>query len=176
MRTIVLVGIAAGTALLLGACRGGGGGAIDAKGESAASESRSGVDLTLDAMHTAASRADGPRYFATYVPDAVFLGTDASERWTLAEFRAYAEPYFAQGRGWTYVPRDRSVFVSGDGRTAWFDERLSNEKYGECRGTGVLVKRADGLWRISQYNLSKPVRNELMDGLLELERKDAMPR
>ena len=34
----------------------------------------------------------------------------------------------------------------------WFDEELSNEKYGVFRGTGVLIKK-DNNWLISQYNL-----------------------
>ncbi|MCC6320728.1 MAG: nuclear transport factor 2 family protein [Phycisphaerales bacterium] len=127
---------------------------------------------TLDALHDAAARADGEAYFALFEPCAVFLGTDATERWTLEEFRAYAEPHFAKGQGWTYKPWDRSVRLSNDGRTAWFDERVTNAKYGECRGTGVLVRGSDGGWRIAQYNLTKPVPNELMDRLVELERGD----
>ena len=39
---------------------------------------------------------------ALYAPDAVFIGTDAGERWTIDEFEAYAEPHFSAGRGWTY--------------------------------------------------------------------------
>ncbi len=57
------------------------------------------------------------------------------------------------------------VFVSEDGTTAWFDERLFNETYGETRGTGVLVLR-DGSWRIAQYNLTIPVPNELASDLV----------
>lgn len=129
-------------------------------------------EQTLDALHAAAARADGKAYFALFEPHAVFLGTDATERWTLEQFRAYAEPHFAKGQGWTYTPSDRNVRLSNDGRTAWFDERVTNAKYGECRGTGVLVRGSDGGWRIAQYNLSKPVPNELMDRLVELEHGD----
>jgi hypothetical protein len=127
---------------------------------------------TLDALHDAASRADGAAYFALFEPGAVFLGTDASERWTVAEFRAYAEPYFSQGKGWTYavIGGKRHIERSADGGVAWFDEALTNEKYGECRGTGVLRLGADGRWRIVQYNLVKPVPNELMEPLMELIR------
>ena len=42
----------------------------------------------------------------------------------------------------------------------WFDEVAVNAKYGECRGTGVLV-HLDGAWRIAQYNLSIPIPNEI---------------
>ena len=124
------------------------------------------VEATLDALHDAASRADGEAYFALFAPYAIFYGTDASERWTLEEFRAYAQPYFGRGQGWTYHATERHVFVDPSGETAWFDERLDNAKYGEVRGSGVL-RRIDGRWRIAQYNLAFPVPNELAPDLVE---------
>jgi hypothetical protein len=116
--------------------------------------------LVLDELHRLAAAADGEAYFALFEPDARYLGTDAGESWTLAEFRAYAEPWFAEGRGWSYSVRERHLSLAEDGRTAWFDERLDNAKYGECRGSGVLVRGERG-WRIAQYVLSLPVPNEL---------------
>jgi hypothetical protein len=59
--------------------------------------------------------------------DAVFLGTDATERWTGKQFREFAMPYFKRG------PRDPRAAVALDhavGRRrvlAWFDEVLDNE-------------------------------------------------
>ena len=128
---------------------------------------------TLDALHGAAARADGTEYFALFAPDAVFLGTDATERWTLEEFRAYAEPFFRRGQGWSYRATERHVFLGEDGRTAWFDERLENAKYGEVRGSGVLVLRG-GAWLVAQYNLAFPVPNELAPDLVERIR--ALPK
>jgi hypothetical protein len=116
--------------------------------------------LVIDELHRLAAAADGEAYFALFEPDAVYLGTDAGERWTVEEFRAYAAPWFAQGRGWTYAVTERHLCASADGRTVWFDERLHNEKYGECRGSGVLVHGERG-WRFAQYVLSLPVPNEL---------------
>ncbi len=118
------------------------------------------IDATLDAFHHAASVADETGYFDLLAPDAVFLGTDGTERWTKNEFRAYAHPYFSQGKGWTFTPRDRHVKVSKDGTAAWFDEMLDSASYGECRGSGALQK-IDGEWRIEQYNLSIPIPNGL---------------
>ena len=70
-------------------------------------------------------------------PDNVFLGTDKSERWTIEEFKVYAEPAFEDGHGWTYSVKERNW--EGDGNTRWFDEvDLLNEKLGHCRGTGVV--------------------------------------
>lgn len=114
------------------------------------------VDSVLSALHQAASAADWDRYFGLYTPDAVFFGTDATERWNLDAFRGYA----SNSTGWTYLMTERHVFVDADGNTAWFDERLRNARYGESRGTGVLVKGDSG-WKITQYNLTFPIPNNL---------------
>jgi hypothetical protein len=129
-------------------------------------EPSSSPAATLDLLHAAASRADGPAYFELFLPDAVFIGTDAAERWDLAAFRAYCEPFFARGQGWTYVSTERHIVLAPSGDVAWFDERLQNEKYGETRGSGALVL-AGGRWRIAQYVLSFPVPNELAADLVE---------
>ncbi len=121
------------------------------------------VGAVLDALHDAASRADGQTYFALFSENAVFFGTDKAERWPIAEFQSYGQKRFDTGTGWTYKPTERHVYFSADGKTAWFDERLDN-KAGEARGTGVLVQDGDQ-WKIVQYNLSFPVPNELFDGV-----------
>jgi len=132
--------------------------------------SATAVDRVLDDFHAAAAQADEERYFAHFASDAVFLGTDASERWNVAEFRDYAHPHFAAGRGWTYAPRDRHVTFSAGGDVAWFDERLDNAGYGEVRGSGVL-QRERGVWRVAQYNLSFPIPNDLAARVVELIRR-----
>lgn len=124
------------------------------------------VDAVLDDFHAAAASADGARYFGHFAADGVFLGTDASERWHVEAFRAYAEPHFSQGRGWTYTARERSVAISDAGDVAWFDERLHSEKYGEVRGSGVLIRR-DGGWRIAHYNLSFPIPNAIAGEIVD---------
>lgn len=128
---------------------------------------RSQVASVLDTLHDAASKADERRYFACFAPDAVFLGTDASERWSTEAFRAYAHPIFSQGRGWTYTMTERHVTLSPDGRTAWFDEMLTNAKYGTCRGSGVLTRSPNGPWLIQQYNLSVPIPNDMLADVAE---------
>lgn len=127
------------------------------------------VERTLDAFHEAASRADGKAYFALMTNDAVYIGTDATERWSLTEFRAFAEPYFEKGRGWTYVPTQREIVIGPGGSTAWFHELLENASYGTTRGTGVLVR--DGAeWKIAQYHLTIPVPNDLAKEVVEMIR------
>ncbi|PZO08514.1 MAG: protein with SnoaL 3 domain, NTF 2 superfamily [Alphaproteobacteria bacterium] len=125
------------------------------------------VEAVIDRMHQAASRADGAEYFSQFTPDARFIGTDATERWSLTAFRAYAEPYFARGQGWAYVPRERTVTIAPiDCRCiAWFDETLNNASYGHVRGSGVLRLTVDG-WKIEQYVLSFAVPNDRADAVV----------
>jgi len=118
------------------------------------------INHVVDDWHHAAAVADESKYFGYAAPEFVFLGTDATERWDLASFRAYAHPYFAAGKAWTFVPRDRHVIVGGDGKTAWFDELLDSASYGICRGSGVL-RNVGGQWKVAQYNLSIPIPNAL---------------
>ena len=102
-------------------------------------EATRGPNRVLDDWHDAASKADEARYFEHITDDAVFLGTDATERWTVKEFRDYVHPYFSKGQGWTYVPRDRHVMVSSGGELAWFDERLENETHQDVpRASGIM--------------------------------------
>jgi uncharacterized protein (TIGR02246 family) len=119
------------------------------------------VNTVLDDWHKAAAQADEARYFSHFTPDAVFLGTDASERWTRDEFRTWARPFFARGKAWSFTSVSRHVSFSKDGAVAWFDEALSTPNMGPARGSGVLVKDG-GTWRIAQYNLSVPIPNDLM--------------
>ena len=118
------------------------------------------VEAVLDGWHAAAANADERRYFDGFAPEGVFLGTDASERWTVEEFRRYAHPHFAKGKAWSFRAVSRHVTFSENGAVAWFDEALDTPNLGPARGSGVLVKIA-GEWKIAQYNLSIPIPNEL---------------
>jgi SnoaL-like domain len=125
------------------------------------------VGRELDDFHDAAAHADEARYFAHFAPEAVFLGTDATERWDLAAFCAYAHARFAAGHGWVYHPQRRSISFSTDGKVAWFDEGLLGEKAGPTRGSGVLVA-AGGRWLIAQYNLAFTIPNERFEDLRKM--------
>lgn len=130
------------------------------------------VAEVLDQLHTAASKADFKAYFKLFHPDAVFIGTDASERWDLPTFQAYAKPHFDAGRGWTYKPGIRHIQLSPDGRTAWFDEMLDHDTYGTCRGSGVLLRGGKPeAWRVVQYHLTIPVPNDLVKDLVSMMKK-----
>ncbi len=153
------------------------------RGDIDLSDGQRQVLAVLDELHEAAASAltVGPaafdRYFACFAADGVFIGTDATERWMVGQFKEYARPLFAAKKGWKYTPKpgSRHITLSADGRTAWFDEILENAKYGTCRGTGVLTRAAgtsskvgvpaqsDGPWLIAQYHLTIPVPNELAE-------------
>ncbi|MEQ8407853.1 MAG: nuclear transport factor 2 family protein [Gammaproteobacteria bacterium] len=120
----------------------------------------SAIAAVLDAYHEAAANGDWSTYFDLLSEDAVFLGTDAAERWPKDVFRRYAE----NSSGWVYHPQERHINLTPDGQSAWFDELLASESYGTSRGTGVLIKTASG-WRISQYHLTFPIPNELVNGI-----------
>jgi ketosteroid isomerase-like protein len=133
-------------------------------------EARKAIESSLDRFHEAAAKADGKTYFGLFAPEGIFIGTDASERWTVEQFRKYAEPHFSKGKGWKYAPKTRHVDISPGGDTAWFDEILENASYGTCRGSGVL-RKTDAGWKIAQYHLTIPVPNELADQVVALIRK-----
>ena len=126
------------------------------------SRSVASIDSVLNELHDAAAKADGRRYFKLFTDDGVFIGTDASERWTVKQFRAYAEPFFSKGQGWVYKPRSRHVVIADVPCKciAWFDELLDSKNYGTSRGTGVLVRK-NGSWKIAHYALTFPIPNDL---------------
>ena len=130
------------------------------------------VNRMLDDWHKAAADADEQRYFGYAAPEFVFLGTDGSERWDLASFRNFAHPYFAKGKAWTFVPRDRHIQASAREDVAWFDEKLDSASYGECRGSGVVRYTRDG-WKIAQYNLTIPIPNDLAKTVVQMIREGA---
>ncbi len=121
-----------------------------------AQSDKTAVAAILDNYHQAAAEADWQTYFNLLSEDAVFLGTDVTERWPKAEFRQYA----IDSNGWIYLPRDRYINFTPDGNSAWFDEVLDSASYGTSRGTGVLIKTDEG-WKISQYHLTFPIPNAL---------------
>lgn len=128
------------------------------------------VSTVLDWLHQAASEADGKKYFDLFTDDAVFLGTDETERWTIEEFKAYAMVRFETGMGWTYTLKPGMRHIVIDGSVAWFDELLENKKYGTCRGSGVVRRVAENDWKIAQYNLTFTVPNEKAEAVMAVIR------
>ena len=132
----------------------------------AANQAQTQISVILDLFHKAASDANQQQYFDLLTENAVFIGTDGSERWDKKTFKAFAKPYFDKGQGWTYIPRDRHVTLAKSRQVAWFDEMLDSQSYGECRGTGVLEMTENG-WKISQYHLTIPIPNGLAKNVVK---------
>ena len=121
----------------------------------------------LDQFHRAAAEADLAKYFGTFhTLSSRFLGTDASENWTVEEFYDYSKPHFRAGKAWTYVPRpsSRTIQEHDDrGMIVTFDELLDSASFvATTRGTGLAVfDPVLRYWFIAQYHLSFPTPNHL---------------
>ena len=124
------------------------------------------VNQFIDAWHLAATKADGTTFFGSMAEDAIYIGTDATERWTKSEFVTFAKPYFDRGKAWDFKPRDRDIHVTSDMQSVWFSELLDTWM-GVCRGSGVLVRTQQG-WKIQQYHLSVTVPNAIIKDFIAL--------
>lgn len=123
----------------------------------------------IDNWHIAAAMADAETFFGSMTPDAVYIGTDAAERWQRDEMREWAKEYFEGESAWTFKPFDRHITVADDGRSAWWDEKLDTWM-GICRGSGILTKTHQG-WKIKHYHLSVTVPNEKIESFIELTKE-----
>lgn len=125
------------------------------------------INAMLDSFNVAAAKADYNTYFNFYTADAIFTGTDATERWNKQEFMAWAKPIFDKGSAWNFSTLERHIYFDKTGSLAWFDELL-NTQMKICRGSGVLVKEGDD-WKVKQYILSAMVPNSLLDSVIKLK-------
>lgn len=138
-----------------------------------ANKPKLGIDQTLDQWHEAAAVADFELYFSYLTPDSRYMGTDASENWTVKEFKTFAKPYFERGKAWSFKAISRNIYPEKQREIAWFDELLDTEM-GICRGSGVMVL-VDGEWKIQHYVLSMTVPNDQADKVTALKKeKDAV--
>ena len=132
------------------------------------------VTAVLDQLNVASSTADEVAYFDLFTPDARFVGTDATEHWSMAEFKAFAEPAFKRESAWSFPATERFITVADiECRCiAWFEEKLDSRHYGATRGSGVMRKTADG-WKIEQYVLSFAIPNDRSDAVVAAVRAPA---
>lgn len=128
------------------------------------------VDSLLNTWHQAAAKADFDAYFGTMTTDAIFIGTDATEHWNIAEFKEFSKPYFDRGTAWNFTPLERHVFLSQDRETIWFDELLETWM-GLCRGSGVIKKENNQL-KIAHYVLSVTIPNDDISEFIEIKKEE----
>jgi hypothetical protein len=125
------------------------------------------INVMLDSFNRAAAKADYNAYFNFYTDDAIFTGTDATERWNKAAFMVWAKPYFDKGSAWNFTSLERHIYFDKTGSLAWFDELL-NTQMKICRGSGVVVRQGND-WKVQQYILSAMVPNNLIDSVTKMK-------
>lgn len=126
------------------------------------------IDKLITDWHHAAAVADFDAYFGALHEKSIYMGTDATERWTKKEFIAFAKPFFDRKKAWNFQAIDRHITLSKDGKTAWIDEILSTTNMSLCRGSGVLILE-NGKWKIMQYVLSMTIPNEISNEVTKMK-------
>ncbi|MBL7045594.1 MAG: nuclear transport factor 2 family protein [Parcubacteria group bacterium] len=97
-----------------------------------------------------------------FTADALFVGTDDTEQWSVDRLIAVLED---SENGWNMLDCTERIicFIDGHGCVATFFETLAHEDFGPLRGSGVVIKNNTGEWRIAQYVLSFSVPNSVVD-------------
>ena len=116
------------------------------------------INTVLNFWHKNATEANFENYFNSMSDKSIFIGTDASENWSLQEFKDFSKPFFDQGKAWDFTALERNIYVYRNGELAWFDELLDTWM-GVCRGSGVVIKN-EGNWEIEHYVLSLTIPND----------------
>ncbi|MCC7400161.1 MAG: nuclear transport factor 2 family protein [Chitinophagaceae bacterium] len=139
----------------------------EAESKNSVSDKRDKINIMLDSFNRAAAKADYNAYFNFFTDDAIFTGTDATERWNKKEFMIWAKPFFDRGRAWSFTSMGRHIYFDSTGTIAWFDELL-NTQMKICRGSGVVVKKGPD-WKVEQYILSATIPNGIMDAVVKMK-------
>ncbi|TVZ56646.1 SnoaL-like protein [Lutibacter sp. Hel_I_33_5] len=127
------------------------------------------INTVLDDWHKAASEANYENYFRVLDSNSVYIGTDASENWTKAQFSEFSKPYFDKGKAWSFTALERNIYINKTNNTVWFDELL-NTWMGTCRGSGVLEK-TNTEWKIKHYVLSITIPNDDVKEIINIKKE-----
>lgn len=125
------------------------------------------ITILLNKWHQDAAKTNFDNYFDAMTDDAIFIGTDASENWDKKAFKAFAKPYFDNGKAWNFISLKRNIYFSKDKKTAWFDELLDTQMK-ICRGSGVLIKDKNR-WKIKHYVLSMTIPNNNSEEVIKIK-------
>ena len=124
------------------------------------------INTVVNGWHLDAAEANFDPYFEKMTSTGVFIGTDAEENWTIAEFKEFCKPHFDKGKAWDFTSLERNIYVDTKGQIAWFDELLDTWM-GVCRGSGVLKKVEDS-WKIEHYVLSLTIPNDNIQEVVKI--------
>jgi hypothetical protein len=124
------------------------------------------VNSFINEWHSAASKADGDTFFGSMTADAIYIGTEAGERWLRDELKEWSKQYFERESAWNFKPSNREIYFSDNEDYAWFEERLDTQM-GVCHGSGVLEMTNEG-WKFKHYHLSVTVPNDKIDAFIKL--------
>jgi ketosteroid isomerase-like protein len=127
------------------------------------------INEMMDTWHKAAATADEDVFFGSMTEDCIYIGTDKSERWLRDELKAWSAEFFDREKAWEFKAIERAVYMSDDGKLAWFDETLDTWM-GVCRSSGV-VKLVDGEWKLKHYHLSVTLPNDAVKKFIKLLEK-----
>lgn len=127
------------------------------------------INEMIDNWHKAAARADEDVFFGSMTEDCIYIGTDKSERWLRDDMKTWSAEFFKRDKAWDFKPIEREVYLSDDGKLAWFNETLDTWM-GVCRSSGV-VALVDGEWKLKHYHLSVTVPNDAVKDFIELVKK-----
>ncbi len=129
------------------------------------------INTLVNGWHHAAAVADEDVFFGFMSDDAVYLGTDESERWTKAAFIQWSKKYFDKKSAWDFKPLSRNIYFSEDKKIAWWDEKLDTWM-GVCAGAGIATLTKSG-WKIRHYQLAMMIPNDKVKSVLEVLKKDS---
>lgn len=98
-----------------------------------------------------------------FTPEAIFVGTDDEENWTIDQYVQLLE---GSENGWDMTNcTERFIYeiVPAYGNVAGFFETVVHEEYGPMRASGIVVRNSEGKWQIAHYVLSFSIPNRVVD-------------
>lgn len=124
------------------------------------------IDSLINEWHHAAAVADEKSFFGFMTKEAVYIGTDTSERWQRDELAEWSRKYFERTTAWDFTPISRNITFGPGKNIAWFDELLDTWM-GVCRSTGVVML-VDDQWKLVHYQLSLTLPNDKLEDFKKL--------
>jgi len=121
----------------------------------------------MDTWHLAAAEANAEEFFGMMDENAIYIGTDKTERWLRDELREWAAKAFESESAWTFKATERNWQLHLDQQFAVCDELLTTWM-GPCRSTAVLSWGNEG-WKIIHYQLAVTIDNDKVNDFKALQ-------